>query len=630
MILAVAVPEKRELVIASADNLDVLNAFLARIQDDNPKLVQDTDFTRMLVEPELAGFKLEPTILEFAEVDEMDTFIASNKIELTTFFNAHGKQKAMLAAEEFRKDDPRTLAEIHGLVADDPWDRRTEEEKAKAEEQRQKMKDKKSKGEITEDSWGGGAGRSMSSEPTPGTEHKIDSSAIIPAGALAEGTYWQVVIAGTMGNDAAATLGIFNGNAPDAIQPVFKADVSPDVVMMVFDSEEAASVCADDMQNAFTHVAQVLVSKINETGLAEKDTEEEASGLSIRDIHVSVDPVTGEITVHRVVAEKDMFNADRYHITLFDENDEPSKNEDDYTPIIKRAGLAENTRYLGWDYDKQEDGGIAIQLGGAATLRMEGALDESGRKYTMVSMAEKKEDFVSDNPYRIALDALVETYFRVDVRGYSLSKVDQVIKDADVVKPYRTNEVGDDCWLAFLRERYASDAVNALAAANIVATVSAVDPEGALIVEEGALLEGERVVDQGDASIEPPAPWNEGAEVYAAMTDDERKATNKKLLPFILYCIHDFGAPHRLIAHLTPKTYFNKTGEMWDGDLHAVIGDLMPDSWNKYGERPGVYQCKSLDLNTADFTLGNQRGMKESLNLMSHVNSLGVERVDPA
>jgi hypothetical protein len=622
MILAVAVPEKRELVIASADNLDVQRAFLARIQDESPALIQDTDFTRMLVEPELSGFPMEPTILEFPTAEEMDAFISSNDIELTTFFNAHGKQKAMLAAEEFRKDDHRTLAEIHNLVTDDPWDRRTPEEKAEAEEQRKKMKERKSKGEITEDSWGGGEGRSMTSGDDAG--EKVDP---IPSGKLPEGSYWAVVVKGALGNDPSDLFREVN----HPCTPLHMGElIEGDSHFYVFADKATADIVSGEMDNILAHVGGSVVTEVNEKGFPVSEEDGDESGLSIREVQVSVDPVTGEVTVHRVVAEKDQFSSDLFHITLFDENDEPSKNEDDYIPILKRAGLAENTRYMGWDYKKHKDGGIVIQLGGAANLRMEGALTESGRKYTINSMAEEKTGFDPNNPYRIALDNMVETYFRVDVAGHNLATVMPIIDAAEVVKAYRTNDVEGDCWVAYVRERYADDAVAALAEQNITGVVVAVDPEGTPLVEEGALQDGERVIDQGAASVEPPAPWNEGAEVYAAMSDDERKKTNKKLLPFILYCIRDFGAPHRLIAHLTPKTYFNREGKMWDGDLHAVLGDLMPDVWDKYGDRPGVYQCKALDLNTADFTLGNQRGMKESLNLMAHINSIGVERVDEA
>lgn len=119
---------------------------MSRIEDETPTIIQDTDFT--------------PTILEFPTEGALNDFVSEHKLELTTFNNAHGRQKLMLQLEEFNSDTGgRTLAELHGLDKNDPWDRRTDEEKAEAEEQRKKMQKKRKSGDITEDSWGGGATR---------------------------------------------------------------------------------------------------------------------------------------------------------------------------------------------------------------------------------------------------------------------------------------------------------------------------------------------------------------------------------------------------------------------------------------------------------------------------------------
>ena len=570
MILAVSVPEKRELVISAADNIDVLRAFLSRVQDEAPQLIQDTDYGRFLSEPELSNYKLTPTILEFPTASELEKFIADHGIDLTNFTNAHGRQRAMLAAEEFRQDDPRTLAEVHGLVENDPWDRRTDEEKAEAEALRQKMKAKRADGEITEDSWGGGGkGGGGSTTPAKTPDTSGDEIVVNDDGTVSVGS-----------GDDSVVDNRPNKKDPNAAGGTTGGDIDPE--------------------------------------------SEKEGGLRIRDIEVEIDPITGEVRIGRVVADKDMFAANMFHLTIMTETGEPSTDMADYEPIIKRAGLAENTRYLGWEYKAHEKGGIIIELGGAASLRMEGALAESGREYTLASMAEQKEDFDPSNPFRIALDQMVEVYFRVDVKDHKREEILAILDAEKAKEPYRSNDVDFGCWLAYVRERFATDVVALLATKGISAEMVEVDPEGERYIEEGT--EGVKVLDQGAAKEEPPAPWNDRANEYYAMTEEEQKETRIKLLPFLLYCLRDYGYPNRIIAHITPKTYFNQHGKMWDGDF--PFDDLMPDTFEKYGTKVGVYQNKALNLNTADFTLGNQRQMKESLNLMSHVNSIGVERAE--
>lgn len=160
MILAVAIPANCELVIYGADSLAEQNKFLGQVERDDPTLLQDTDFTRFFAEPDLAKFKHPPTILEFPSSAELDAFVAANDIKLTSFLDAHGKQRQMLERDDFNKADGRTIGEITGYNEFDPFDRRTDEEKQKDREAREaaksgKKKDKSGKTpDMTEDSFG--------------------------------------------------------------------------------------------------------------------------------------------------------------------------------------------------------------------------------------------------------------------------------------------------------------------------------------------------------------------------------------------------------------------------------------------------------------------------------------------
>jgi hypothetical protein len=509
MILAVSVPEKRELVIAAADSLDSQRSFIGKVQDENPQLIQDTDFTRYLVDPDLAKFKMSPTILEFPSEDEMRAFIAAHQIELTNFANAHGRQASMLSQEEFRDDSGRTLGEIHNLVENDPWDRRTEEEKAEAEEQRKKMQDKRKSGDLTGDSFGaGGAKKKKNDEPE----------------------------------------------------------------------------------------------------------EKESGGIRIRDINVKVND-DGTVEIGRVLADKDLFAPDMYHITILEDNS-PTEKKEPYEVALKRAGLIGAGRYGDVDYEGHDDGGIIVQLGGSATERMKDALDKSGHPYRMNKMLEEKLGDEYDTDYKIADDQMVAVYFRIDVATGLTTDVIPVLEAASVREPYRARDMGVGCWLAYVRSATADDALTALVAAGYQAEKVEVDHMGERIIEEGS---DATVVDTGAAFVEPPMPWNDRAEEFAAMTEDEQRKALKGR--FLLYTVRDHGYPHGRIIHITPRSYFNEHDKLWEGEL--PIQHLLPPNFDKFGDKVGVYHCKSLDLNTADFLLGNKAEMKESLMLRMHVNGLG-------
>ena len=542
MILAVAVPEKRELVICAAGSVREHKEFLRQIENNNPELIQDTDFSRFLIDPDLATFKVEPTILEFPDEDTLKGFVDENSIETTNFANAHGRQRRMLELEDFNADTGgRTLAEIHGLVDNDPWDRRTDEEKAEAEKKKKEMSEKAKSGDITGDSWGAGGKRSMTSD---------------------KGESQPTVDATPDKTDPNATGGATGGDDP---------------------------------------------------------TEDQAGGLRIRDMKITVNE-DGSIDIGDILADKDLFAPDMYHLTILN-NGEPSKIIEDYDPILKRAGISDNGRYLGAQFDKHEDGGIVIQLGGAATLRMKEALQESGREYTLVATITEKEGYGDDNVYKIADDQLVATYFRADALDRSVAQVNTMIEaNVGAKTPYRARDLNDGgSWHAYIRRSDAEKTVEILLATGAKAELNEVDHLGVRIIEEGT--EDAIVLDREAKNVEPPAPWNDRRDEFYALDEEGQKKAFQKLLPFLLYSLRDYGDPYRIIAHITPKTYFNEHGKLWEGEL--PLEGVLPDNFTKFGDKVGVYQIKSLDLNTTDFILGNKAKMRESLMLRAHLNSLG-------
>lgn len=651
MILAVAVPEKRELVICAANSVREHKEFLRQIESNNPELIQDTDFSRFLMETELASFKFEPTILEFPDVESLNGFVAENSIETTNFSNAHGRQRRMLELEDFNADTGgRTLAEIHGLVDNDPWDRRTDEEKAEAEKKKKEMSDKAKAGDITGDSWGGGAGRSMTSEKKAAPE-------VIPVGTLPQGKYFVVTVAGALGNSPEELYRDVNHKAAPLFQ---KSLIEGDVHFYVFADEATAEIVAEEMRSILAHVGTARVDAINELGQpvgvgsevvvnddgsvslskpvvdatpdkndpnatggatgGSDPAEDKKGGLQIRDMKITINE-DGSIEIGDILADKDLFSPDLYHLTLMDDAGQPSKNMDDYNAILKRSGLIGSGRYMDLEHEKQEEGGIIIQLGGAATLRAQAALNESGREYTLVARITEKEGYGDENVYKIANDQLVGTYFRADALDRSVAQVNTLIAETLGARaPYRARDLeAGGSWHAYIRRADAEKTVELLIEAGAKAELNEVDNLGVRIIEEGT--EDAIVLDRDAKFVEPPAPWNDRREEFYALDEEGQKKAFQKLLPFLLYSLRDYGHPHRVIAHITPKTYFNEHDRLWDGEL--PLDDVLPDNFVKFGDKVGVYQIKSLDLNTTDFILGNKAKMKESLMLRAHLNSLG-------
>lgn len=610
MIFAVADRAKRELIVAGADTVDAHRAFVSRVASASPELIQDTDFSRFLVDKNLSRFKVTPAIFEFSTPEGIDEFVSAHEIELISFDNAVDRQRTMVAASEFDDDTGRTIGEITGLNEFDPFDQRTDEEKAADEKKWEEAKKKRKAGDLTGDSFGGSI---SGMRPDKLTKQLVGEP----------GTYYRVTVNQTLGNSAADITKMYTEESGRErikvpFEPVYQEDILDGAgAMFLFKDEVTARVVASDLEDVFTHVATVEVETVDEcNNVIEQDEE---GGLNIRDIKISVDPETGEVTVERVLADKDLFKRDYYKIVVNDDEGKPLIGKEAYEPLLKRAGLADTNRYFGADYRVDPEGGILIKLGGASLQRMKQALADSD--HTMVYVSGKDDDLV-DNPLKIADDDMVAVYFRVEAPEQDVQAVLDMLVEDNKPKPYRSAnfaEAGGGCWLAYVRRASAEEVVEYLVAKSIPAEIAEVDRTGARIIEEG--VEGVSVIDTGAAEIEPPLPWNDGAEEFAKMDEKEqRKALAGR---WLLYTIRQYPYPTGLIVHITPKSYFNREGKMWDGEL--PIQHLLGDTFEKFGDKVGVYQCKSLGMNPADFMLGNKAGMKESLALRMHVNLLGED-----
>lgn len=490
MIYGAVIEENNELVIVAGDSVDEQQNFLTTVQDDNPALMQDTDFSRFLMDSNFSGFKITPTIMEFPSLNDLHEFIGGHDLKIIPLSSGRVQQERMLLNEEFNTKDQRTIAEINGITDEyDPWSNRTEEQKAQAAANKKKMQDKRKAGEVTGDSYGGGKKEE-----------------------------------GIRVNDVQITIG----------------------------------------EDGAVEIGQVLASK------GEGHWAIQHYKVIIRD---------GDVAA--------------------------------YTDLIKQAGLMNEHDYpCEWERDAVE--GIIIHTTKAGGERIRHAIE--GIDCTMTEIEGDAPVVISDD-WKIADDDLVAVYFRVDIANAKAEDIESVLQAADS-RPYiRRNVEGFGCWLAYIRERHAATAIEALSQAGFSASLAEVDRNGDRIIEEGS---GAVLIDTGAALIEPPMPWNEGAAEFAALDDKaKRKSLQGKLL---LYTVRDYGAPHMRLIHITPMSYFKATGRIWEGEM--PIEHLLADGIEKFGEVPGMFQCRSLDLNATDFVLGNKAKMIESLNLRMYANIL--------
>lgn len=329
--------------------------------------------------------------------------------------------------------------------------------------------------------------------------------------------------------------------------------------------------------------------------------------IRVGNVEAHVDE-NGDIVIDRIVATKGDIRIIN-HIVLKD------ATEADYYLVLKDAGIDPEEEYRGVQID--ENGMTVItHEGGASNKRLTEALKDWDHTHTIENEEPKME---GDPNWVVAQDEMVAIYYRVDVPDQKLETIEPMLVKGGMRPAFAAREVEEAqmCWLAYVREETAEQNRDILLGNSIPCEVVAVDRFGERIIAEDAGAEA-KVVDTGAAEQEPPAPWNDRADEFAAMDEKEQRKAIKG--SWLLYSIRDYGAPHHRIIHITPLTYFNEHERLWEGELpiEHLFGDL---DIKKFGDAPGMYQCKALDTNTLDFMLGNRAKMKDSLLMRGLVNS---------
>ena len=171
------VDAKIATIVSAADTIEEYNRWIELLGNQSPR-TNFIEFTATklidhLTRIEFKGYK-QPVIVAFHEtLDQRSAFVTEWDILLVQTEPARDLQKDMIhlkkiADENARRDTLRaeveakgekyrdlTLEERLGIVDHDPWDKRSDAQKASDDKLKKRMKELQEKGEITEDSFGG-------------------------------------------------------------------------------------------------------------------------------------------------------------------------------------------------------------------------------------------------------------------------------------------------------------------------------------------------------------------------------------------------------------------------------------------------------------------------------------------
>lgn len=312
---------------------------------------------------------------------------------------------------------------------------------------------------------------------------------------------------------------------------------------------------------------------------------------------------SGEIIIGDITATKGFFDNVKYHLVL------TTGSQDDYDALLTHIGLI--GRKLFWS--KHDDEGIVINISGNEKRLLREYIEENNLAHTIHEVHAENTANIDEN-WIIADDDVIDIYFRVDVVGSSLVDIDSTVKQSGTRPSFKTKDINNyGCWLAYVRKKSADQVLDELVSNGFNATLVEVDEGGNRILEEGS---GAIVLDSNEIQEESPAPWNDKANEFAAMSEQEQK---KCITPdMFIYTLYD-TKEHGRKAYITPKTYFYENEKMWDGDI-PFADKLLPAGFIRDEKESGLYVCKTLDARTANHVLSSSSKIEDSLALAAHIN----------
>lgn len=217
----------------------------------------------------------------------------------------------------------------------------------------------------------------------------------------------------------------------------------------------------------------------------------------------------------------------------------------------------------------------------------------------------------------------IAIYFRVDLLPTAFLEDERMfvsaLRDANCEdKIVARGATPEGWWVAFQREFDAEQFGKAIDDIFVHLTqpweLYGVNDKGERLVPKGAAT----VVDPARLKDEEPRPWNDRASELDAM-DEEARAANRKGMKGseFIFCGSYQGVQHGCVINVTPKSWFERHGTLWEGPLD--IAHLLPQDLKEVA--PGLYTTKSRDWNNLSHDMA-RRGFKENLFLQLHLNSL--------
>jgi hypothetical protein len=493
------------LIVGAADTLVEMEDLFTRTSGVAGVRLARPSSTDMMMDERFQNMTTIPGVYEFDGRSEQDAFAEQYSITIVgpnKLADRHSDMMEKLEEDPYflpseDEDDPdrvkRTIGELHGINAEDPWDKRSDEDKEKDEEYKKKYEAAKKAGKLSGDD----------SFAPPGSTTRVTD---IETTRNADGT---ISI-----DKVLASKGTYEDNDKDR----------KDAEKRVRGGAPAAGTPA-----------------------------EKASGRSIEDIIGGVlnpqaapepepDPVHGNMSIQDLM--------------------EQMANSAPREPLV-------------------DDNGIDMTISESDDIAM---------------------------------------FYKLEFVGAHVSDLEAVLGTNEVWETvHEKRDTGDDCWFAFVRHKQGLAFENAATDAGfkIAEHPYGVKPDGDRLVEKS--VKGVTVVDTGEKREIGPRPWNARAAELEAMTEEERAEEwkNCKGDEFIFSGTYE-GAAAGTIVYITPKSYFEEHGVMFDQPLnidHLIERDL------KEITPGGVYRTMSRDWNSLSFAL-SKKGMVENMYLQLYLNTL--------
>jgi hypothetical protein len=147
--------EKVTVVTASHGNTQILVDWAKALPEADSTFLskRETEFSDAF-EVEFKRLRHDVFIFEHADADQQEKFINEKGITVLnpqTAWDRHDTMVEFDVPDFYDVSETRTLEQIEGLTENDPWDRRTDEQKAEDQKMKDMIEEMKKSGEISSD-----------------------------------------------------------------------------------------------------------------------------------------------------------------------------------------------------------------------------------------------------------------------------------------------------------------------------------------------------------------------------------------------------------------------------------------------------------------------------------------------